>query len=316
MLPGDLSRYMVGACAFAWTLQIQLPAASADPGEPAVSIQAARTLANRAADLIAVGRYVEAEELLGQAYGHYPAPTIALLHARALVHLSRLAAAAGAYQRATLAKLEPDSPDAFRRAVAQARIEADELRPRVPRLQLVVTERARLNPRVRLRVDGRIVPHSQLGRWMLVDPGTRVVSAQLDGDSSKQVVRMDEGQRTVVEVGEPAGRDALYSTLPWVSIGVGAAAIGTGIATGLMATSAHGRAREACPDERCVEGGSGADELRRFQTYRVVSTVGYVLGAAGLGVGGVLLLRRPAEGPQLRVDLEQRSAIVGWAGTL
>src|ERR1043165_5229807 len=41
------------------------------------SREAARTLANRAADALAHGEYEQAQELLRQAYEQYPAPTIA-----------------------------------------------------------------------------------------------------------------------------------------------------------------------------------------------------------------------------------------------
>ena len=108
------------------------------------SREAARALANRAADALALGEYEQAQDLLRQAYAQYPAPTIAVLHARALVHLQRLALAESVYERAMLTSLAADAPDAFRRAVEQARNESRELRPRIPRLQVLVRGRAAL----------------------------------------------------------------------------------------------------------------------------------------------------------------------------
>src|SRR5438552_19032564 len=72
------------------------------------SREAARTLANRAADAIAHGEYEEAQELLRQAYEQYPAPTIAVLHARALVHLQRRALAESVSGRSLRTSLAPE----------------------------------------------------------------------------------------------------------------------------------------------------------------------------------------------------------------
>ena len=279
-------------------------------------ISAARAFANQAADAIARGEHAEAENLLRQAYAHYPAPTIAVLHARTLVHLQRLAAATSVYERAALTTLRADSPEAFRRAVELARSEVTELRPRVPRLQVVVRGRALLEPGMRLSLDGRPLSAARQGRWILVDPGRRVIRAELDGATSEQVVKLEEKQSVVIEVSEPPSASSLYKAISWSALGVGVAGIGTGVVTGLLGTSAHSRAVEACPDERCVEGEAGADHLQKFRTYRVVSTVGYAVGAAGLGVGAYLLIRGAMEGPSLRLELDEKSAMLRWQGTL
>jgi hypothetical protein len=286
---------------------------SPEAGDPK---EAARALGNRAADAIARGEHVEAEELLRKAYAAYPAPTIAVLHARTLVHLQRLAAAASVYERATLTTLGPGSPPVFFRAVEQARVEARELRPRVPRLQIVVRGRAAQRPELRLWLDDRALPTEQRGRWVLVDPGRRVVRAELGDVSSEQVVRVEERQSVVVEVAEPASASGSYRVVSWSALGVGLAGVTTGVMTGLAATTAHARAVERCPDERCVEGSAGARELERFKLNRAISTVGYAVGAIGLGVGGYLLIGGALEGPALQVELDQRGAMLHWGGTL
>jgi tetratricopeptide (TPR) repeat protein len=164
---------------------------------------AARTLANQAADAIARGDYAEGEALLGRAFQQFPAPTIALLHARTLVRLGRLADAVDAYQRASLSMLPPDAPDAFRSAAASANVELAALRPRVPRLQVNVRAAGSGSQRVLLRLDGKSVPASQLGRWFLVDPGRRIIGIDWGGVSYERVLRIDEGQSVVTEVVEP-----------------------------------------------------------------------------------------------------------------
>lgn len=263
----------------------------------------ARTLANRAADAIARGDHAEGEALLGQAFQQFPAPTIALLHARTLVRLGRLADAVDAYQRASLSLLPSDAPDAFRSAAASARIELLALRPRVPRLQVNVRAVGSGSHRVLLRLDGKSLPPSQLGRWFLVDPGRRIVRIDWDGASYERIVRIDEGQSVVTEVVEPRTSPAAR----WITLGalgVGALGIGTGIVTGLIADAAHAQAREGCPSQRCVIGSEGARDLERYRDQRVVSTVSYAVGGACLGLGGILLLRGSFDEPRLQLELE------------
>lgn len=279
--------------------------------------QAALTLGNRAADAIARGEHTQAEELLRQAYEYYPAPTIAVLHARTLVHLQRLTAAASAYERAALTTLTPDSPDVFQRAVEQAKRELAELRPRIPRLQVVARGRARQFPKLRLRLDGQLLPATQHGRWILVDPGRRVLRADLGDVAAEQVVQVAEQQSVVVEVlSEPRSASTFEKVAIGGSLALGAAGISTGIIGGIVATSAHSRAQEQCPGDRCVEGSTGAQELERFRTYRVVSTLGYVIGVAGLSVGGYFLIRGWTEGPALRVELDQHTVLLSWESVL
>jgi hypothetical protein len=278
--------------------------------------ETARVLANRAADAIARGEQLQAEELLRKAYAAYPAPTIAVLHARTLVHLQRFAEAASVYERATLTSLSSDSPPVFFRAIEQARKEANELRPRIPRLQIVVRGPAAISPKLALWLDGQPLPREQRGRWMLVDPGRRVVRAALSGGESEQVVRLEERQAVVVEVSNPPSDSPGYTALSWSAIGLGVAGIGAGVLSGVIATSAHRHAVDVCPDGRCAEGSVGADEYSRFREFRTISSVAYVAGAVGLGIGGYLLVSRAVDGPTLELALEQREAIVGWRGTL
>jgi hypothetical protein len=70
---------------------------------------------------------------------------------------------------------------------------------------------------------------------------------------------------------------------------VGAAGLAVGVSAGLVAIDAHRDAERLCPNETCVPGSRGADALERFQDYRTVSTVGYAVGAIGVGTGLVLM---------------------------
>ncbi len=308
--------HLLAAFALALAMQLHAGGALAQTEPAADPRETARELANRAADAIARGEHLEAEALLRQAYERYPAPTIAVLRARTLVRLQRLATAQNVYERTLLTGVGPAAPEAFRRAVEQAQRELLALKPRVPRVQVVVRGPAALRPDLKLSLDGHALPVEQRGRWMLVDPGRRVVRVELDGEVSEQLVRVEEGQSQVIEVSEPASRRPAYQALTWSFLGLGVAGVGAGIVTGMLASSAHAQAQKDCPDDRCIEGGAGARELSRFRTLRVVSTVGYAVGAVGVGLGAYLLIRSATDGPALQVELDGRNARFSVRGTL
>jgi hypothetical protein len=76
----------------------------------------------------------------------------------------------------------------------------------------------------------------------------------------------------------------------FVALGAGGAGLTLGLTAGAVALAAHADAEDGCPQHRCVAGSPGADAAERFRTWRTVSTVGYVVGALGLGAGVTLLL--------------------------
>jgi hypothetical protein len=262
---------------------------------------AARDLANRAADAIAHGEVERAEVLLRDAYRTYPAPTIALLRARTLVRLGRLTEAVSSYEQAMATSLTATSPEAFQNAVRDARSELTALRPRVPRLQVTLADAAARD--VKVSIDGKVLPREQLGRWLLVDPGSRSVNARRDAEVKERRVRLDEGQSVVVDIvlSEPS-RPARWLTVGALSVGV--AGLAVGIVSGVAANAANERAHAACPQSRCLENTEGARQLREFRELRTVSTVGYVSAAAGLSFGGLLLLRGSFDGPTVDVEMD------------
>lgn len=292
----------------------ELRAADAQLAEE-VTIASARTLADSAADAVAAGDYFKAEQLLARAYQAYPAPTIALLHARTLAHLNRLASALTAYERAAYTSLRPDAPEVFRSAVQSAQAELEQLRPRVPRLLVVARGESALLP-IHVTVDGHALPREQLGRWLFVDPGQRVVQAELSGARSQQVVRVDEGQWLSVELHEPPSAGLAHQAARFGALGLGVVGLAAGISTGLAATAAYDRAEQGCPGRRCAPGSAGAEDLEEFRRYRVFSTIGYVTAGAGLGVAGYLFARSAVDGPALSVQLQHRGAWLAVRGTL
>lgn len=283
---------------------LMLVAARAGAEESDAEREVARSLANDAADAIARGDHLRGEELLRRANELYPAPTISLLHARTLTRLGRLAQAVTAYERASNVTMTESSPEAFVNAAAAAQRELALLKPRVPRLQVSVAGAAAHE--VELSVDGKSLPVEQVGRWLLVDPGTRSVRARRGDRTSERTLQLEERQSAFVEL----ELEQPTSTARWLTIGalgVGVLGTGVGVVSGLVAGEAHERASAGCPERRCVEGSEGATQLRTFRQQRAVSTVGYAVGAGGLALGGFLLLRGAFDGERLKLDVDVAS---------
>jgi hypothetical protein len=89
-------------------------------------------------------------------------------------------------------------------------------------------------------------------------------------------------------------RAPAFMTAAFVSFGVGALGLGTGVVVGIMATAKHADAQHACPGNRCVAGTEGPGDVDAFRTLSTVSTVGYVVGAVGAAAGVTLLLLAPS----------------------
>ena len=83
--------------------------AQASPESDATARDLARSLADQGANAYAQEDYAHAQVLFARAYGLVPAPTIALLEARALVKLGRWIEATRTYRRASEAQLPAEA---------------------------------------------------------------------------------------------------------------------------------------------------------------------------------------------------------------
>jgi hypothetical protein len=258
--------------------------------QPDEATRRARALADDGANAYAQGHYQLSQELLARAYAIVQAPTIAILEARALVRLGRLVEARAAYERASTAALADDAPDAFRAAVRDAREELAALGRRLPRCRVVHRGE---DGATRIYLDGRRLPQSSLGAWIAVNPGLHEVRAG-DGTNTRTFTfELREGEAETVRIEPPA--DTSPSRTPAiVAFGTGAAGLAVGITTGIAAVNAHSDAERGCPDDTCVRGSAGAEAYERFETYRLLSTIGYAVGVVGVGAGVALWLMAPS----------------------
>jgi hypothetical protein len=282
---------------------------------------AARDLAQRAAQAYESGDYRTAQDLFHRAYALVQAPTLSLREARALEKLGLLVESAEAYVRTTRARLDPGAPDVFQQAVQDARDELAKLRPRIPRLKIVVEGG---DSTLEVTIDGKKLRRELVGVESPANPGNHRLTATTgsgagasadvslaEAESKSVVLRLEAGKAQAVASavppasgGESPGNGRIDAqagasggntqrTLGFVSLGVGAAGLGVGVVTGLMASSRHSDAEAKCPEARCVEGSPGADDLDAFRSLRTVSTIGYVVGLVGVGAGVTLLITSP-----------------------
>jgi hypothetical protein len=323
---------MAAGSALFLALALALPA-TAQPIDDATR-NAARELAHRAGEAYKKGDYETAQDLYHRSYALVPAPTLSLREARALVKLGRLVEAAEAYVRTTRTSLESDSPKPFREAVQQAYDELGKLRPQIPQLKIVVKGKTKDDGQLAVKMDGKRVSPALIGVAGPADPGTHKLTAKTEsGASASGTITLKAGETKSVEldldhtnlkapgstattpttpkdsnpkpVTPPPGGDmngtskrgSMQRTLGFVGLGVGAAGLGAGIVTGLMATSRYKSAEDECPAHRCVDGSQGAKDLDAFRSLRTVSTIGYVVGGVGIAAGVTLLLTAPESKP-------------------
>ncbi len=262
----------------------------------------ARALAQDALGRMHAEEWAAAQTLLAQAYALMPAPTLALLEARAFERMGRLVDAKAWYQRANEAELGTDVPEAFNAAREEAARELPLLDARIPRLTLLVQGPGATDPTLELYLGARLLTASERSKPVLVDPGAQrirvLVSKQVLVSTSLALV---EGDQKTVYVGisttqpllqpkaivvQPRSEDG-RRTAAWVAFGVGGAGLGFGAATGFMMLDAQGKLADEC-GITCPA--SASDDLARFRTTRTLSSVGYGVGLVGVAVGAYLLL--------------------------
>jgi hypothetical protein len=306
-----------GFFAIALTGVLVLPARARAAEPDDATKNAARDLAQRAAEAYEAGDHAAAQDLFHRAYALVPAPTLALREARALEKLGRLVEAVEAYVRTTRTPIAPGAPEVFQQAVNEARDELARLRPRVPRLKVSVEGAASSD--LEVAIDGKPLRRELIGVGTPIDPGTHSVTASTasgsgastsvsvkEGEETAIVLRLEPGKAPVrapprsegaVGVPERAVADTGSSQRTWAIVGfaAGGVGIGVGVVTGLMATSRHSKASDACAENRCASGSPAAEDVEAFRSLRTVSTIGYVVGAVGIAAGTTLLLTAPKE---------------------
>ena len=300
---------------------------------------AARDLAKEGVELLKAGNYEQARQRLHRAYELYPVPTVALFEGQALEELGRLVEAAERYEAAKLFELPADAHSALRSAVIRAGEQLERLRPLIPTITVEVPGADPRDSALEVRLDGKALNNAMLGVRRPVNPGEHRVVALVRGKVQREsTLSIGKGQheRVVLAVallkdpaetappppqdpGVPASPDADAGTAPvtstgpnpqqtigWISLGVGAAGLVTGVVAGIIMMGKDSVLEENC-DPECPR--AYEDDLATFETSRTVSMIGYGVGVVGLGVGAVLLLTAPDQ-----TTPEGTAGISPWLG--
>jgi hypothetical protein len=294
------------------------PAYGLDPDDETRTV--ARELARDGAQLADAGKCADAIELFERAYTLVGAPTIAVMRARCLVQLGRLIEGLEVYERILRQEQQPTDPEAFKRAYDDAATEAQEVRARIPRLQIMLLGQDARSKDLKVHLDGRLVPPALLGIPRPIDPGPHRLEATVAAKSrAAREMSLEEGRRYVVDLrlrplstttshSSKAAASNAQSTLGWVALAVGATGLATGAVTALLASDRKSTLDTRCDAGRCPE--SVRDDLDTFRTLRTASFVAYGIGFGAAAAGGVLLLTAPKrEAPP-----GERAGVRGWVG--
>ena len=305
---------------FLFAAALFTPAAGAD--ESAEARATARRLAAEGSEAFERRDFERALALFDEAGALVQAPTIALMQARTLAELGRLASAAERYSAAQQTAATDSTNPAFQSAAEDAERELAALKPRIPtlRVKLVGSE----SSGAQVTLDGRVLAPETVSvdRW--VDPGQHEVAVTTSaGTSSARTITLAEGAReelvfslepvVLVPVTPPghsrAGASAAgvgearaepSRTLGWFTLGTGAALTGAGAVLGVFALG-HKSDLDAACNPGCPS--DYEDDIQAYRLQRNLSYVGFALGAAGVGAGTYLLLRSSPNGAGAAVGL-------------
>ncbi len=181
-----------------------------------------------------------------------------------------------------------------------ARERADALESQLARLRIVLEQPA---DALEIEVDGVRIGSATLASAFPVDPGAHTITARRPGgDRWQEQVRVPAGPG-VLDVavpllpetpgdGSPADDGAALRTAGWIAGGVGVAGIAVMSIFGIVAAAQASSADESCDGRYCTR--EGLDGHADARTSAAVSTVGLVVGIAGLATGAVLLLVAPS----------------------
>jgi hypothetical protein len=292
-----MRRLSIAACGL--SLLLLAPALAAAGPPSAADREAARSLADKGADLFDAGQYEASIEYFRKADEKVHAPTFVLAIGQAYAKSGKLIEARAHYQKVVGEKLPPSPPASFVGAQATARRELDDLSRRIPTLQIVLS-----GPdagRAKVAIDGAEVP--SIDQPLEQNPGDHRIEVTTGaGQPVSRSVTLREGaaERVVIELSRPGGEKAggsKGSLVPAaIALGVGAAGIGVGAVTGSMALGRVGDIKAACSGNVCPSRLAG--DAGSAGTLADISTATFIVGGVGVAAGVVLLILRPGGGSE------------------
>jgi hypothetical protein len=299
----------------------------AQDGPSAADRATARRLATEGQVALKKGDFDTAADRFERANDLLAAPTFLVRLARARAGQGRLVEAYEIYRKIIREGVAPDQPDAFKRALADAKQEVKAVEPRLAWISVNVVG---ANPSdVQVTLNDAVIPSAALGAQRPVDPGTLKVKAKAEGyRTSEAEVQLAEGEHlpaiemrmiplpkaepVAVAKKEPVmdengGDDSSFMsqrTLGYVTLGVGGAGLVVGGITGLLAYSRH---QDLVNTPCAVKEGNHCWVLdpsaeaekeaqqteKEMNTFATISTVSFIAGGALAATGLILLITAP-----------------------
>lgn len=288
----------------------------------------ARRLAIEGQIALKKGDFDTAADRFERANDLVPAPSILVRLAKARAGQGRLVEAYEIYREIIRDGVEPNQPEAFKRALVEAKQEVKLVEPRLAWVSINVVG---ANPeQVEVTLNGSVIPSAALGAQRPVDPGTLKAQAKAEGYRTAEAeVQLSEGQHlpaielrmtelpkassAIVQVG-PAEQPVMtsdggepgvlsQSTLGYVALGLGGVGLAIGTVTGIIALNRHSQ----ISDIPCVPDSQGwchidsdspeAVELTNaradFQTFATAADISFITGGVLAATGLILLFTAP-----------------------
>jgi hypothetical protein len=307
----------------------------------------ARALGQEGQEALDKKDYATAEDRYRRADKMVHAPTLMLGLARALAAEGKYVEAQESYNRIVREGLPPGAPDAFRRAIEDAKKEVDSVAPKVAAVTITVKAAGGTDiPDPQVVLDEHPINSASLGVRRAIDPGAHVLRASADGfkpaelkftvteggsadaplllekDLSAPVATAPATVAPVTGATATAGADTGVSQpskarklAPFVAFGVGGAGLVLGAVTGAIAIGKHSTLSDEC------KGGcqtpTAKDDLSSYHTIGAIADVGFIVAGVGAAVGVVLLVTEPKAPPTAGLHVTPTIGLgtVGATGT-
>jgi hypothetical protein len=293
----------------------------------AQDVAAADALFNRGLADMDAGRYETACSAIAESQRLDPRPGTLFTLAVCEAQRGRIATAVTHYgdYLSLYERLAPAQKARQGKRPNEAKAQRQALLPQVPELTLVLPREA--PARTEVHRDGVLVAKAALGVALPVDPGEHVLTTQAPGGPVwEQRLSLGKGEKKqlTLEVKPPPEQPAAKPAVApvpeekpapqpdkasagpsgrrvavYVASGVGVIGLVLGGGMGVLTLKNKSEIDDHCgsgiksPDETACDQ-AGLDAAKRAKPLSAVSTVGFAVGAAGVGAAVVLLLTEPA----------------------
>jgi hypothetical protein len=293
--------HLLGALALALNLTAQTAWATPPTSQER---ERARALMDAGDARFEAKQYASALEQYRAADAIMNVPTTGIEVGRTLERLGRLLEAREMLRRVSEYPQRPDEPKPFSMARQRADRLLSDIAPRIPRVTIDFSGLPE-GTTPEIAWDGQHLDPAKVGGYLESDPGPhRAVAVAAGYPDVTRDVRLAEGQALPVllqfstqpqvaagvaapDRPEPGRTPSGLSqpgkpTLFWVGLGVAAAGVAAGSATGVYSLSLTSRAKKHCEGNVCTPDAQG--DIDHAKTFANVSNVAFAVGVAGLGV--------------------------------